>query len=77
MLTASMLIGSGVLYVLFSESTLQPWNSGSSSLADPGRNELHSFEEKLALKSELEADVMVKRKDQEKDEAASKIKSQN
>jgi len=73
MLTAAMLIGSGVLYVLFSESTLQPWNSGSHSLPDPGLEELHSFEEKLPLKGELEADV----KEKGEDETASKIKSQN
>ncbi|KAM8711619.1 hypothetical protein ACLKA7_012174 [Drosophila subpalustris] len=77
MLTAAMLIGSGVLYVLFSESTLQPWNSGSNSLPDPGLKELQSFEEKVPLKGELEADVKEKAKEEEEDKAASKIKSQN
>ncbi|KAH8296929.1 hypothetical protein KR044_001081, partial [Drosophila immigrans] len=52
LLTAAMLIGSGVLYVLFSESMLQPWNSGCHSLPDPGLKELQTLEEKLPLKSD-------------------------
>ncbi|KAH8418559.1 hypothetical protein KR222_001463, partial [Zaprionus bogoriensis] len=56
LLTAAMLIGSGVLYVLFSESTLQPWNGGSSPLPEPGLKEQHTLEEKVPLKGESEAD---------------------
>lgn len=53
LLTSAMLTGSGLLYVLFSESTLQPWNSGRSSLPESGLKELETFEEKLPLKGEL------------------------
>lgn len=51
MLTAAMLIGSGVIYVLFSESTLQSWNSGCHALPEAGLKELHTFEEKVPLQS--------------------------
>ncbi|EDW01400.1 sialin [Drosophila grimshawi] len=53
MLSAAMLIGSGILYVLFSESTLQPWNSGSH---DAGLKELQTIEEKLPLQVNAEDD---------------------
>lgn len=52
-----MLTGSGVLYVLFSESTLQSWNSGKSSLPESGIKELQTLEEKIPLKGELGVDT--------------------
>lgn len=69
MLTSAMLTGSGLLYVLFSESTLQPWNSGRSSLPESGLKELQTFEEKLPLKGELGVDSET--------ETATKAKSDN
>lgn len=57
LLTSAMLTGSGVLYVLFSESTLQPWNNGRSSQPESGIKELQTFEEKLPLKGELGVDT--------------------
>lgn len=68
-LTSAMLTGSGLLYVLFSESTLQPWNSGRSSLPESGLKELQTFEEKLPLKGELGVDSET--------ETATKAKSDN
>ncbi|KAH8240341.1 hypothetical protein KR038_004132 [Drosophila bunnanda] len=50
LLSSAMLTGSGILYVLFSESTLQPWNSGCHPLPDPGLKELQT----LALQKEDE-----------------------
>lgn len=64
-----MLTGSGLLYVLFSESTLQPWNSGRSSLPESGLKELETFEEKLPLKGELGVNSAT--------ETATKAKSDN
>ncbi|XP_030560792.1 sialin [Drosophila novamexicana] len=60
MLTAAMLIGSGLVYVLFSESTLQPWNSGCHALPDAGLKELQTFEEKLPLQATAEDDPNAK-----------------
>ncbi|EDW85863.1 uncharacterized protein Dwil_GK23292 [Drosophila willistoni] len=50
-LTAAMLIGSGILYVLFSDSTLQAWNSGCcTTLPDVNLKELQALaEEKKPL----------------------------
>lgn len=60
MLTAAMLIGSGLVYVLFSESTLQPWNSGCHAVPDAGLKELQTFEEKLPLQATAEDDPNAK-----------------
>lgn len=57
MLTAAMLIGSGVIYVFFSESTLQPWNSGRHALPEAGLKELQTFEEKVPLQSVAREDA--------------------
>jgi len=54
-----MLTGSGILYVLFSESSLQPWNSVCHPLPETGLKELQNLgvdredeEEKKPLKSD-------------------------
>ncbi|EDW32036.1 GL10654 [Drosophila persimilis] len=47
LLSSAMLTGSGILYVLFSESTLQPWNSGCHALPDAGLKELQTLEARL------------------------------
>ncbi|KAH8333412.1 hypothetical protein KR074_007908, partial [Drosophila pseudoananassae] len=44
LISSAMLTCSGIIYVLFSESTLQPWNSGCHQLPDPGLKELQNFE---------------------------------
>ncbi|XP_017069533.1 sialin [Drosophila eugracilis] len=64
LLSSVMLTGSGILYVLFSESTLQPWNGGCHQLPDPGLKELQNLgankedeEEKKPLKAEHDEEV--------------------
>lgn len=66
LLSSAMLTGSGILYVLFSESTLQPWNSGCHQLPDPGLKELQNLglqredeEEKQPLKAAADHDHKV------------------
>ncbi|XP_030388374.1 sialin isoform X2 [Scaptodrosophila lebanonensis] len=55
LIAAGMLITSGVLYVLFGESTLQPWNSSSFG-KDGGLKELQIYEEKQPLQVEKQVE---------------------
>lgn len=66
LLTSLMLTGSGILYVLFSESKLQPWNSGCHQLPDSGLKELQNLgrdqddeEEKKPLKSDHDKETPI------------------
>lgn len=67
LISSAMLTGSGIIYVLFSESTLQPWNSGCHQLPDPGLKELQHLgaskedeEEKKPLNPETSIDEVDK-----------------
>ncbi|XP_037717338.1 sialin [Drosophila subpulchrella] len=64
LLTSLMLTGSGILYVLFSESSLQPWNSICHPLPESGLKELQNLgvdredeEEKKPLKTDHDNEV--------------------
>lgn len=78
-----MLIGSGILYVCFAESTLQKWNDYSSHRDDKELQALNKenklietiLEQHVALKTETDAKEKDKESDQTKTEDSLQTKA--